>query len=64
MVWWFPFRLDCGILGSQSLCNSFVYKMNTSSHFFEDILTEYLTIPTIRDIVLEEESNVTRRMQF
>lgn len=64
MVWWVPFRLDCGILGSQSLCNSFVYKMNTSSHFFEDILTEYLTIPTIRDIVLGGEPDVTCRMRF
>ena len=60
----FLFRLDCGILGSQSLCNSFVYKVNTSSHFFEDILNEYLNIPTIRDIVRMWRRRANRRMQF
>ena len=44
-------RLDCGVLGSLTLCNSFVYRMNSSINFVDDIMEDYLKIPLINDIV-------------
>ena len=44
-------RLDCGVLGSLTLCNSFVCRMNSSTNFVDDIMEDYLKIPLINDIV-------------
>ena len=44
-------RLDCGVLGSLTLCNSFLCRMNSSTNFVDDIIEDYLKIPLINDIV-------------
>lgn len=44
-------RLDCGVLGSLTLCSSFVSRMNSSTNFIDDIMEDYLKIPLIQDIV-------------